>query len=303
MPSTVVRYQSFINLIVSIMMCTFTPVKAEVLKDMPSASSQGNGSKSKKDMKKDQEGDSGKKDIGESSDIPENETFVDEEANDPLEPLNRLVFAVNEILDYTIIRPAAEIYRAILPEPVRNGVTNVLDNLYSPIVFLNNILQGEPEQASVTVFRFLLNSSFGIGGLVDVASDMGYPRYDTDFNHTLTAWGVDTGPYIVLPLIGSSSIRGTVGIVGDYYSDPLNLYLNNRAHRKYRYWLTVRYGAYMISQREKHIEILDNLRESSPDMYVTLRSIYFQRQAYMAEQLKTNKPRESTQKEDKEKKS
>ena len=131
-----------------------------------------------------------------------------------------------------------------------------------------------------------MNSSFGIFGLVDVSSDMNFPRYDTDFNQTMTAWGVDTGPYLVLPLIGPSSFRGGVGFVGDYYADPLNLYLNNRHHRKHRYWLTVRYGLDIVSNREKVIETIDNLRNGSLDFYVTMRSVYFQRQAYIAEKLK-----------------
>lgn len=222
------------------------------------------------------------------------ETSMDEGPNDPLEPLNRLIFGINDLVDFVILRPVAEIYRAIVPDPVRNGVTNVLDNIFAPVVFLNHVLQGQPEHATVTLFRFLMNSTFGLAGLVDVTSDMGYPRYDTDFNQTLTVWGVDTGPYLVLPLIGPSSFRGATGFVGDYFADPLNLYLNNRHHRKHHYWLTIRYGFDMVSHREKVIETIDNLRNGSLDMYVTMRSIYFQRQAYMAEKLKSeNTPKVS----------
>jgi len=221
---------------------------------------------------------------------------VDEGPNDPLEPLNRLTFAVNELLDFVVIRPVAEIYRAIFPETIQHGITNVLDNLFAPVVFFNHVLQGEAERATVTVFRFLTNSTFGLFGLVDVTTELGFPRYDTDFNQTLMAWGVDTGPYLILPLIGPSSFRGTIGYVADYYADPLNIYLNNRHHFKYHYWLTVRYGLYTISQREKLIETLDNLRNSSPDFYVTMRSIYFQRQAYIAEKLKVaNNMQQNTQ--------
>lgn len=221
-----------------------------------------------------------------SSDMTEEKSF-DEGPNDPLEPFNRLIFAINDVVDLVILHPIAEIYRAVVPDPVRNGVTNVLDNLFAPVVFVNHVLQGEPERATATLVRFLMNSTFGLVGLVDVASDMDYPRYDTDFNQTLTAWGVDTGPYLVLPLVGPSSFRGGVGFVGDYFADPLNLYLNNPHHRKYYYWLTVRYGLDMVNRREKLIETIENLRNGSLDMYVTMRSIYFQRQAYMAEKLKS----------------
>lgn len=144
----------------------------------------------------------------------------DEGPNDPLEPLNRLIFGINDLFDFVILRPVAEIYRAITPEPLRNGVTNVLDNLFSPVVFLNHILQGEPERATATLFRFITNSTFGLFGLVDVTSDLGYPRYNTDFNQTLTAWGVDTGPYLVLPLIGPSSFRGGRWICGRLFCRP-----------------------------------------------------------------------------------
>jgi phospholipid-binding lipoprotein MlaA len=212
---------------------------------------------------------------------------IDEGPNDPLENINRVIFGINEVLDFVLLRPIAEIYRAILPDPVQHGVSNALDNLYNPVSFVNHVLQAEPERATVTLFRFLVNSSFGIGGLADVTTNLGYPRYDTDFNQTLTAWGVDTGPYLILPLIGSSSFRGGVGLVADYYSDPLNLYLINPHHHKHRYWLTVRYGLDIVRNREKVIETIDNLRKGSLDMYVTMRSVYFQRQAYMAEKIKT----------------
>jgi phospholipid-binding lipoprotein MlaA len=227
------------------------------------------------------------------------DTASEEGPNDPLEPLNQFVFALNEIFDFVLLRPVAEIYRAITPDPVMHGISNVLDNLYSPVNFLNHVLQAEPERATVTFFRFLMNSSFGIFGLVDVTSDMGYPRYDTDFNQTLMTWGVDTGPYLVLPLIGPSSFRGAVGFVGDYYADPLNLYLMNRHHWKYHYWLTVRYGLDMVRNREKVIEAIDNTRNGSLDFYVTMRSIYFQRQAYLAEKLKSANTPESAKGEEK----
>jgi len=231
-----------------------------------------------------------------SGDASEEEGSNDEGPNDPLEPLNRLIFAVNDLLDFVIIRPVAEIYRAITPEPLRDGIRNALDNLFTPVAFLNHVLQGEPERATATLFRFLVNSTIGGLGLGDAASEMGYPRYDTDFNQTLTAWNMDAGPYLVLPLIGSSSFRGGIGLVGDYFADPLNLYLMNRHHRRHRYWLTVRYGLDMVSHREKLIETIDNLRKGSLDMYVTMRSIYFQRQAYMAEKLKSKNAPEKNNK-------
>ena len=222
----------------------------------------------------------------EEASTTEGESSFDEGPNDPLEPLNRVIFAINDLLDFTIIRPVSEIYRAVLPEFARKGVTNILDNTYAPIVFANHVLQGSAERARVTLFRFLMNSTFGVLGAVDITSEMGYPRYDTGFNETLTAWGVDTGPYLVLPLIGPSSFRGGVGFIGDFYADPLNWYFTNPKNREHRYLLTVRYAIAIVSEREKVIETIDNIRNGSLDFYVTMRSIYFQRQAYMAEKLK-----------------
>ena len=136
------------------------------------------------------------------------ESEEEEESNDPLEPLNRFFYGINLMLDVAFLKPLAEVYRAVAPEPVRNGVRNVLDNLFAPVVFLNHILQGEAERATVTLGRFLMNSTIGCLGLVDAATEFGHPGYDTDLNQTLAVWGVETGPYLVLPLIGSSSFRG-----------------------------------------------------------------------------------------------
>lgn len=217
----------------------------------------------------------------------EGESAGDEGPNDPLELLNRFFYTVNFILDVAFLRPLAEVYRAVAPEPVRNGVRNVLDNLFAPVVFLNHILQGEAERATVTLAQFLMNSTIGCLGMVDAASEFGHPRYDTDLNQTLAKWGIQTGPYLVLPLIGPSSFRGAIGFAGDYYSQPLTLYLINRHHHKHRYWLRIRDGMDLLSHREKVIDTLDNLEKNSLDLYVALRSIYFQRQKYMEENLKS----------------
>ncbi len=281
---------------VSFFMATFAlQAKADTFSEaLPMPQSQSTGKESRSTGKETHDS---KKAVS-SSDGDEEMSF-DEGPNDPLEPLNRLIFEINDFVDFILLRPVAEIYRAIVPDPIRNGVTNVLDNIFTPVVFLNHVLQAEPERATATFFRFLMNSTFGLAGLVDVTSDMGYPRYDTDFNQTLTAWGVDTGPYLVLPLVGPSSFRGATGFVGDYFADPLNLYLNNRHHRKHYYWLTIRYGVDIVSRREKVIETIDNLRNGSLDMYVTMRSIYFQRQAYMAEKLKSANTPEVAKEEEK----
>ncbi|MBX9805280.1 MAG: VacJ family lipoprotein [Alphaproteobacteria bacterium] len=292
MHSTSLKYRFFavttLTLMISVM-----PSLAGVLKEaLPSSqgSSEPSTPKPETTPKPEPKKEEPKAVPGEKEAAPEaaEETFMEEEGpNDPLEPLNRVVFGINDFLDIAILRPVAEIYRAIMPEPVRKGVTNILDNSYSPIVFVNHVLQGSPERATVTLFRFLVNSTLGVLGTIDLSSELGFSRYDTGFNETLTKWGLDTGPYLVLPLIGPSSFRGTAGFVGDYYADPLNWFFTSSQHRDERYLLTVRYGIAIVSEREKVIETIKNIKDGSLDYYVTMRSIYFQRQAYMAEKLKS----------------
>ncbi len=141
--------------------------------------------------------------------------------NDPAEPTNRFIFDFNQGLDKIIIKPLTSFYRGIFPDPLREGVHNFLNNLKTPVVLTNDILQGEPERAGDTVMRFLINSTVGIGGLRDQASDWGYDAHEEDFGQTLAVWGVGEGPYIMLPLFGPSNPRDAIGKVVDYFLDPI----------------------------------------------------------------------------------
>ena len=122
--------------------------------------------------------------------------------NDPLELLNRAIFDFNERVQILLLRPAGTVYRGVLPQPVRDSVSNALDNLRSPIVLANDILQGEPERAWQTTQRLVINSTLGIGGLIDAAKKMGIPKHSEDFGQTLAIWGVGEGFYLVLPIFG-----------------------------------------------------------------------------------------------------
>jgi len=119
---------------------------------------------------------------------------------DPLEPMNRAIFTFNENLDQYLVKPAAEAYKFVLPDPARRGVTNFFSNIGDIFVAANNLLQGKPQEATSDVGRFLVNSTIGILGFFDVATDIGLDKHKEDFGQTLGVWGVSDGPYLVLPL-------------------------------------------------------------------------------------------------------
>ncbi|PKM05073.1 MAG: hypothetical protein CVV16_02720 [Gammaproteobacteria bacterium HGW-Gammaproteobacteria-6] len=142
--------------------------------------------------------------------------YVDEYAStDPWEPVNRAVFSFNDTVDTYSLKPIARGYNRVMPEPLNDGISNVFRNLGEPKNLLNNTLQGKFHDAGVDVARFLLNSTLGVVGVFDVATRMGLQRNDEDFGQTLGAWGLDSGPYVVLPLLGPSTVRDTGGRVVD----------------------------------------------------------------------------------------
>lgn len=203
------------------------------------------------------------------------------EANDPIEPLNRYFFELNRGLDALFIRPVAEIYRGAVPRVVRDGVRNVTNNLRAPVIFANDLLQGEPERAGDTLGRFTTNTFIGLGGIFDVASgeygdnvDAGIPYHNEDFGQTLAVWGASEGPYLVLPVFGPAPVRDAVGMVGDVLLDPFTWLVPNQY--QLGFGLT-RFAARGIDARSRNIETLDEIERSSIDFYATVRSLYRQR--------------------------
>jgi phospholipid-binding lipoprotein MlaA len=197
--------------------------------------------------------------------------------NDPLEPLNRGIFAFNLSLDRVLIKPLAKGYQKALPENARDALRHLLDNLNEPLILANTILQGRPKSAGTTVCRFLFNSTAGIGGLVDVASAKGLPRQIGDFGQTLWAWGFPEGPYLVLPVFGPSSPRNGVGMAVDSYFDPFRF-----AAREYDFGAPVVVGRLVIDgldKRARNIEAIDEMQRESVDYYASLRSLYRQNRA------------------------
>ena len=197
-----------------------------------------------------------------------------EAANDPLESLNRSIFAFNLGLDRAVLRPVAIGYRTVIPGPGRSMVRNFLDNLEAPVILANDVLQGSPDRAGVTLTRFIMNSTLGIGGLLDPATTVGLSQHDEDFGQTLGVWGVDAGPYFMLPVLGPSPPRETVGLVVDYFLDPVAYILDNQDAE----WLSyVRFGVRAVDSRSSLIETLDEIERTSIDFYATIRSLYRQR--------------------------
>ena len=140
---------------------------------------------------------------------------------DPLEKFNRGVFAFNEGVDKAVVKPVAKTYKAIVPDPVDQGVTNFFSNIGDIVVVANDLLQFKFKQAASDTGRFFLNSTVGLLGFVDVASELGLPKHNEDFGQTLGYWGVDSGPYLVLPVLGPSSPRDAFGWGADSFLDPL----------------------------------------------------------------------------------
>ena len=197
------------------------------------------------------------------------------EANDPIEPLNRYFFEVNLGLDRLFLRPAAEIYRGTLPTPVRDGVRNFLVNLRSPVIFANDVFQGETERAGQTFGRFATNTFVGVGGIFDVAAgdnpdiEGGIPFHDEDFGQTLGVYDVSEGPYLVLPILGPSNPRDATGLVVDSFLDPLSYVTSTGVS-------IARFGVEGLDRRSRNIETLDEIERTSIDYYATVRSLYRQ---------------------------
>ena len=135
-----------------------------------------------------------------------------EQTNDPLEPLNRQILDFNLFLDRILLKPVTKVYIAVMPEEGRDAMRRALDNMKEPVVFINNVLQGELERAGITVGRFVVNTTLGLGGLVDVAKNGELEKQTGDFGQTLFVWGLPEGPYVMLPLLGPSNPRDAIGM-------------------------------------------------------------------------------------------
>jgi phospholipid-binding lipoprotein MlaA len=197
----------------------------------------------------------------------------DIEVDDRFEGYNRAVFSFNNAVDDAVINPVIKGYRYI-PSPARTGIRNVLRTLRSPVNLGNEILQGDVDGALNVVSRTIINILVGGLGLFDVAGYEGMEYETEDFGQTLAVWGVDHGPYLVLPLIGPSSLRDYSGYIVDGYMDPLRWYLFNIEEPGIYY---TKVGLDYLDLRESLIDVLEELEASSVDYYAATRSVYYQR--------------------------
>ena len=197
---------------------------------------------------------------------------------DCFEPLNRATFALNQGLDKVIFEPVAKAYR-VLPAPLRNGTSNALTNLSSLVTIPNNILQGEFSKAGVNTGRFLINTTVGIVGIFNVAGKIGFPEYEKeDYGQTMGAHGIGPGCYLVLPVLGPSTVRDSVGSLANVVGgDPwynITVGDNSQHFSDFDYWSTrVATG---IDFRAKNIDSFENLEKNSMDFYASVRSLYLQ---------------------------
>ena len=191
---------------------------------------------------------------------------------DPWEPLNRTVYRFNDVLDTAILRPVARGYEKVFPGFFRRGVSNFYRNIGTPLTGINNLLQGKGEAATNDLGRFLLNSTFGVAGIFDLATPAGFDRNDEDFGQTLAVWGVPSGPYVVLPFRGPMTFRDALMFPLNAAADPL-FYIDERSIRDKLLVMQVIDARYRLLSAE-------TLIKDSADEYVTIRESYLQRREY-----------------------
>jgi phospholipid-binding lipoprotein MlaA len=194
-------------------------------------------------------------------------------ANDPLEPLNRGIFAFNKVLDDALLEPAAEAYVWAFPIEFREAVHHVLSNAHEPVNFANAFLQGDFANMGTVLGRLLINTTLGVGGMIDVASDLGLEPVDEDFGQTLAVWGMGEGLYLVLPVFGPASLRDGIGRGVDIFFDPMTYVIAN-SDKDYLGPSIAATTA--LDLRSRNLETLDEIERTSVDFYAAMRSLYRQ---------------------------
>ena len=203
---------------------------------------------------------------------------------DPLEPINRAVFGFNEKFDQVLLKPVAQGYRAVLPDLARTGVSNFFANIEDVWIAANNLFQGKVENSLQDVMRVAINTVFGLGGVIDVATDAGLEKHNEDFGQTLGRWGFGSGPYIVLPFLGPSDVRDGIGLLGfDSAADPVWNLDNVPARNSW-------YAGRAVSNRANALDAVQVMEEAALDKYRFVRDSYLQRRRSLV--FDGNPPRE-----------
>ena len=189
---------------------------------------------------------------------------------DPFEKFNRASFAFNDTVDRVALKPAATVYKNVTPGFVQTGVGNFFGNLSDAWSAVNNILQGKGEAGMTDFTRFALNSTFGIVGLLDIASEAGLQKHDEDFGQTLGYWGVPSGPYLMLPIFGPSTVRDTTALPADLWGDPWN-------HKEPANWRNIGTGVRVVDTRASILDASNLMEEAALDRYEFIRDGFLQR--------------------------
>jgi phospholipid-binding lipoprotein MlaA len=209
--------------------------------------------------------------------------------NDPWEDTNRSTFSFNQAVDQAVLVPVAKAYRTVVPGPARQTLHDFLQNLNGPVIFANDVLQGEPGLAANTLGRLALNSTIGFGGIFDVATQLGVPYHTNDFGITLARWGVVSGPYLIVPVMGPSNPRDLVGQAADGFADPVN-YIGGIGQGQLLAIVVARTATSGIDQRSRYIETLAEIEKTALDYYATIRSLHRQRREAQIRHEQTNLP-------------
>ena len=197
-------------------------------------------------------------------------TGPDAHPDDPLEPLNRSIYGFNEAVDGAVLKPVATAYQEVTPSPVRTGVKNFFGNLGDVWSFANATLQLRPKEATESFLRVSVNTVFGIGGVLDIASEMGIERQRMDLGQTLGRWGVPSGPYVVLPIFGPSSVRDATGFVVETQGDPVSALYDVPTRNS----LT---ALRVVDTRANLLRATSLLEDAALDKYSFTRQLYLQR--------------------------
>ncbi len=205
------------------------------------------------------------------------EGAVSMSSKDPWIGFNRALYDFNIGFDKISLKPTAQIYRRIMPEKAKTGVTNFIHNLQEPVNFINLLLQGKPGKALSTVGRFFVNTTVGFAGLRDLGTPAGLPRYNEDFGQTLAVWGVPSGPYLMLPFLGPSNPRDFLGFIVEFIGDPMSIAIS----REVSPWASrAATATRFLDVRQRALLTVDKVLETSTDPYVALRSAYIQRRTF-----------------------
>ena len=200
------------------------------------------------------------------------------EISDPLEPFNRMLYEVHTVLDGLFLQPLAEIYDVTVHSYVQDRVHNVLQNLGTPTIVINDCLQGEGEKASNSFARFVINTTLGLGGMYDIAAEtLEIQHHHSDFGQTLASYSVDSGPYLFIPLIGPSNFRDFTGTIIDFITDPVNYFIKRYSNKNIVYMRT---GIDAVDQRAHLLPITNNIQRSY-NPYDSYKILYEQNRNYM----------------------